>query len=151
MVHNRTFECNIHILQGNKERIERIQITSVDNQDCPEITLLLRLDDTDYCGYAETTEDAVFEIIKQLPEKYKIKSCQSCRHGNFCPAGNYDNEIFCTKDFEVTQKSDLYFVTEDGNERRQRRRTLFDVCCDYQPITKNCYVYNDYAYLVGTD
>ena len=88
--------------------------------------------------------DAVADLQRQLPENVLLKGCLTCRHGNLSPVGNGVNEVFCTKDVLVTQKSDLYFYTEDGAERAKRSRQYFDVCEDYQPQTDDFYTYNDY-------
>lgn len=95
-------------------------------------------------GRADTIEKAIFNLVEQLPSNVKIKCCFSCRHGNLCPVGNKDNEIFCVKDFEPKEKSDLFFVTEDYDEREKRSRTLFDICDDYKPLKKGYYTYNSF-------
>ena len=69
------------------------------------------------CFYqTETTEEALILLAKNLPQKWYIKSCISCRYGHFCPVGNYDNELFCVTDFEPKASSDLWHVTEDDGE-----------------------------------
>ena len=80
---------------------------------------------------------------KKLPEGIYIKTC---RHGNLCPVGNCVNEVFCTKDVTITQKSDLFFYTEDWDERNKRSRQYACLCEDFQPQTKDCYTYNDYIH-----
>ena len=97
------------------------------------------------CFYqAETTEEALILLAKNLPQKWYIKSCISCRHGNFCPIGNFDNEIFCVKDFEPKAHCDLWHVTEDDGERKSRSRTLFECCEDYKQQTQDYFTYSDY-------
>ena len=87
------------------------------------------------------TEGIFMELSKILKDKYEIHSCYTCRHGNFCPIGDIDNEIFCVNDFEPKSKSDLYFVTEDSAERKKRSRTLFNVCEGFQPCSDDYYTY----------
>jgi hypothetical protein len=41
------------------------------------------------------TESAIVKFQEVLPLNISIACCQSCRHGNFCPFGDCDNEIFC--------------------------------------------------------
>ena len=60
--------------------------------------------------------DAFADLQKQLPNGILLKCCLTCRHGNMSPVGNNLNELFCTNDIAITQKSDLYFCTEDENE-----------------------------------
>ena len=67
--------------------------------------------------------DAFADLQKKLPEGVTIKCCLTCRHGNLCPVGNAPNEVFCTKDVLITQKSDLYFYTEDEAECEKRSRS----------------------------
>ena len=90
--------------------------------------------------------DAFADLQKQLPQDVTIKGCLTCRHGNMCPVGNKPDELFCTKDVLITQKSDLYFYTEDETEREKRSRGYTCICGEYQPQTENYYTYNDYIY-----
>ena len=86
-------------------------------------------------------ESIFMELSKILKDKYEIHSCYTCKYGNFCPTGDIDTEIFCVNDFEPKCKSDLYFVTEDREERKKRSRTLFDVCESFQPCSDDYYTY----------
>ena len=88
-----------------------------------------------------STESIFMELSEILNGKYEIRSCYTCRHGNFCPIGDQNNEIFCVSDFEPKCKSDLYFVTEDSAERKKRSRTLFDFCKDFKPCSDDYYTY----------
>ena len=90
---------------------------------------------------AQTTEYALLALVDTLKEKCTICSCLTCRHGNFCPIGDYDNEIFCAKDIVTKCVSDLYHITEDETERAKRVRTLFDVCSDFKPCSKEYFSY----------
>jgi len=90
--------------------------------------------------------DAFADFQRQLPEGVYLKSCLTCRHGNLCPAGNDANEVFCTKDVLITQKSDLFFYTEDDCEREKRSRQYCALCKDYKPQTAGFYTYNDYLH-----
>ena len=90
--------------------------------------------------------DAFADLQRQLPEGIVLKCCLTCRHGNLCPVGNYENEVFCTKDVSITQKSDLYFYTEDDEEREKRSREYCCLCEDYQPQTDSFFTYNDFLY-----
>ena len=122
-----------------------VLITSNDEQeDNPIRCILVKIGGIDMVGRADTIEKAIFNLVEQLPSNVKIKCCFSCRHGNLCPVGNKDNEIFCVKDFEPKEKSDLFFVTEDYDEREKRSRTLFDICDDYKPLKKGYYTYNSF-------
>ena len=88
--------------------------------------------------------DAFADLQKQLPEGIFLKCCLTCRHGNLCPAGNAPNEVFCTKDVLITQKSDAFFYTVEDAECTKRSRQYCNLCQDYQPQTDDYYTYNDY-------
>ena len=87
------------------------------------------------------TESIFMKLSKILNGKYEIHSCYTCKYGNFCPLGDKDNEIFCVSDFAPKIKSDLFFLYEDIEERKKRRRTLFNVCEDFQLCSDDYYTY----------
>lgn len=91
---------------------------------------------------AETTEEALRKLTRSLPQGWRLNSCLSCRHGHFCPVGDYDNELFCVTDFEPREARDLWDITENEEERNRRRRTFFDLCEKYAPQTKDDYTYS---------
>ena len=91
-------------------------------------------------------EDAFADLQNKLPDNVKIQCCMTCRHGNMCPVGNKPGELFCTKDVVITQKSDLYFYTEDEVECAKRSRHCADFCENYQEQSNDCYTYNDYLF-----
>lgn len=93
---------------------------------------------------AETTAEVLFKFAKSLPDDWYIHTCLSCRYGHFCPIGNVDNELFCVTEFEPKRKSDLYFVTEDEDERSKRSRNFFQICDKYLPQVHEYFTYNDY-------
>ena len=97
-------------------------------------------------GHDHLWVDAFADLQKQLPQDVTIKCCLTCRYGNMCPVGNKPDELFCTKDVLITQKSDLYFYTEDDTEREKRSRGYTCICGEYQSQTENYYTYNDYIY-----
>ncbi len=85
-------------------------------------------------------------LQNQLPKDINIKCCLTCKHGNLCPVGNCHNELFCTKDVVINEKSDLFFYTEEDNERDTRSRKYTFVCNDYKPQNNDYFTYNDYLY-----
>ena len=88
--------------------------------------------------------DAIAALQNQLPDGVRIKGCVTCRHGNLCPTGNNPNEVFCTKDAAIAEKRDLFFYTEDPEQRTRRARTFFHSCESWQEQTEECYTYSDY-------
>ena len=92
--------------------------------------------------------DAFAHLQRKLPTDVFLKCCLTCRHGNLCPVGNSINEVFCTKDILIEQKSDLFFYTEDNKERAKRSRQYCCLCEDYQPQSDDFYTYNDYLFFL---
>lgn len=92
--------------------------------------------------------DSFVDLQRKLPEEVFLKCCLTCRHGNQCPVGSAPNELFCTKDIVINQKSDLYFYTEDDNERTARAKQYCNLCESYEPQSYNYYTYNDYWYFL---
>ena len=116
----------------------------------PIVDIGCKYNGNQYWGHGKTSLwiDAFADLQRQLPEGVLLKCCLTCRHGNLCPVGNYTNEVFCTKDVLITQKSDLYFYTEDDREREKRSRQYCSSCDDYQPQTDDFYTYNDFLYFL---
>ena len=42
--------------------------------------------------------DAFADLQNRLPHGIKLACCMTCRHGNMCPYGNRENQLFCTRD-----------------------------------------------------
>ena len=110
------------------------------------VSVGIKYGETEFWGHGNEYlwVDAFAELQKKLPDNVKLQCCLTCRHGNMCPVGNTPGELFCTKDLIITKKSDLFFYTEDENERAKRLRDYTDVCEEYQEQTEEYYTYNDY-------
>ena len=136
-----------YLLIGTPDGMVRLEIHhTVVNKDDEDmrVTLSTTIHGENYFYQTETTEEALILLAKNLPAKWYIKSCLSCRYGHFCPVGNSDNELFCVTDFEPKEICDLWYVTEDDGERERRSRTLFECCEDYKQQTIDYFTYNDY-------
>ena len=74
-------------------------------------------------------EGSIICLQKQFPKSIKIACCQTCRHGNFCPFGDNDNEIFCLKNFTPKDKSDVVdiFIKYSSGEISLLRHQLLQV------------------------
>lgn len=97
---------------------------------------------------ADDTEFAVKNLKRVLPTNIMIACCQSCRHGNFNPYGDYDNEIFCLKDMTYNNKMEVCEIfSEKYDLLKARRRKLLDFCSDFMPLfDEEYYTYNDWEY-----
>ncbi|SDH43471.1 hypothetical protein [Desulfosporosinus hippei] len=121
--------------QSNKEEIKNIHL---------EIKLGNHL----YMSIpSDATEFAVTNLQKVLPSNISIACCQSCRHGNFCPYGNEDNEIFCLKGMTYNNKMDVcdIFSYTQNIVFGERKRQLLDFCIEYEPISDSNFTYNDWG------
>lgn len=116
----------------------------------PTVNVGCQYDGKEYWGHGSDYLwiDAFADLQKQLPTGVFLKCCLTCRYGNMCPVGNDINEVFCTKDVSITQKSDLFFYTEDDGEREKRSRAYCCLCEEYQPQTDDFYTYNDYLHFL---
>ena len=120
-----------------------------DGQDDMQTTIYVILLENEMIFEAENTEEVLIKLAKSLPMGWSIRSCLSCRYGHFCPVGNYDNELFCVTEFEPKDKNDLYNLTEDIQERKNRSRNLFYLCDRYLPQTSDYFTYNDYYFEIN--
>ncbi len=93
-----------------------------------------------------SVEYALKHLQTELPDNIKIACCQSCRHGNFNPYGDSDNEIFCFKDKIFRNRDDVVEIySKQDSSIDKRRRKLHDFCKSYQPVSRNVkYTYNDW-------
>ncbi len=115
-----------------------------ENDDKMHTAITVAMQENEMCFDAETTEKVLIEFANSLPADWKIRSCISCRYGQFCPVGNADNELFCVNDFEPNEVCDLWYVTEDEAERTIRSRNLFHLCDLYVPQSDDYFTYNDF-------
>ena len=95
-------------------------------------------------------EYAIIDLQKQLPNNIQIVCCESCKHGNFHPAGNDENKIFCLRDYTPHNKSDVAGIFIDDDYSRLPKNTaiysneLLHWCDKYDRINDNYYTYNDW-------
>jgi hypothetical protein len=116
----------------------------------PTVNVCCTFEGKEYWGHGRDYLwiDAFADLQRQLPDGVLLTCCLTCRYGNLCPVGNDKNEVFCTKDVLITQKSDLFFYTEDEVERTKRLKQYCNLCADYQPQADEYYTYNDYLYFL---
>lgn len=92
--------------------------------------------------------DAFANLQKQLGDNVLLRCCITCRHGNFCPYGNDQEIVFCTKDTAINSKDDMckLFDTPNLQDIKDRRKNVTNNCENYEPQSKEFYTYNDYLH-----
>lgn len=111
------------------------------DEDCDLVKVELVMEENIIEVSGDCTESVFRKISSRLSNKYKIRSCYTCRYGNFCPYGDQDNQIFCINDFEPKCKEDVLFIFQDEEEMKKRSRTLFDVCSGFKPCSDDYWTY----------
>ncbi|MBR5980441.1 MAG: M24 family metallopeptidase, partial [Firmicutes bacterium] len=111
-----------------------------------------------YSGYPRSICTSVNEqVVHGIPGHYRLKDGDIVSvdvgavingfHGDAARTfliGNVPDEVFCTKDVQITCKSDLFPYSEDNTERSKRSRRFSDGCEDFYPQEDGTYTYNDY-------
>ncbi|MCR4576400.1 MAG: hypothetical protein K5784_00640 [Clostridiales bacterium] len=146
------YHRQIRIQTENGPKLLELNI-SYDHEDPDEATKMIikiRFEGKEITAAGEFEETYAY-LQKQLPESVKLEGCVTCRHGNMCPIGDRIDEVFCTKDVSITCKSDLYFYTEDDDERKRRSRKYNDFCDDYAPQENGVFTYSDYLYYLDKE
>ncbi len=89
-------------------------------------------------------EYAIKYLQKSLPSNISLACCQSCKHGNFNPYGDNENEIFCLKGIVNKHENDVIeYFRANGNLVIKK---LLNYCNEYEPIDQNnYYTYNDWG------
>ncbi len=148
---HKQFNKSITLSTPKGDKVHNATIIYNDENVCSNelnISLGIHYEGEDYFGVGKDYlwVDAFADLQKKLPEGVLLKCCMTCRYGNMCPVGNSPDEIFCTNDVEIKEKSDLFFYTEDAEERLKRVRSYTDICDKYQQQSSEHYTYNDYLY-----
>ena len=60
-------------------------------------------------------------------------------------------EQTCVTEFEPKSPRDLWYVTEDDDERKNRSRTLFECCEHYKEQSKDYFTYSDYYFMINDE
>jgi hypothetical protein len=90
--------------------------------------------------------DAFADLQNKLPHNIKLACCMTCRHGNMCPYGNTENQLFCTKDIRITSKEDMCNLFDQTDPFEERSVASIDFCDDFVYQSDEYYTYNDYRY-----
>ena len=90
--------------------------------------------------------DAFADLQSKLPHDVKLACCMTCRHGNMCPYGNCENQLFCTKDLLINSKDDMINLFDKTDPFAERSVTSLDCCDEFICQSDSYYTYNDYLY-----
>lgn len=71
--------------------------------------LVLNIGDAEYKSSSNYNcmEFAIIDLQKKLPDNIQIACCQTCKHGNYCPFGDQENQIFCLINYSPKNKGDV--------------------------------------------
>ena len=139
-------ESQISLFSSTSKVSVPIQIRYTD--DSVEITV--SYNDIEYCakGKDHLWVDAFADLQAKLPSNTQLACCMTCRHGNMCPYGNKENQLYCTKDVLLNSKDDVIELMDyKGHDSFFERAVSSIYCCDdfiYQ--SNDCFTYNDYLY-----
>ncbi len=121
-----------------------------DNSDVADIPIKINLtyNNTLYQGSGNDYlwVDAFADLQRKLPNDIKIACCITCRHGNMCPYGNMENQLFCTKDLTISSKEDMLNLFDQTDPFEERVVASLDYCEDFVYQSDDCYTYSDYLY-----
>ena len=140
----------VPLLTPTGKVIVPIEIIYDDNEvlASPKSEISLLYDGIEYRGngadYLWT--DTLADLQTKLPEDVKFACCMTCRHGNMCPYGNIENQLFCTKDIKITGKADMCDLFDQTDPFEKRVVASFDYCDDFIYQSDDYYTYNDYLY-----
>jgi len=97
--------------------------------------------------------DTFADLQCQLPSDVQIACCMTCRHGNMCPFGNEENQLFCTKGLFFNNKLDLCDRFIELNLYVERAVTVCNYCCDFIYQSEDHFTYSDYLFYLkeGSD
>lgn len=142
--------ANIPLLTPTGTVIVPIKILYSDNEATtnPESQISLLYDGIEYKGTGADFlwEDAFADLQMQLPGEIKIACCMTCCHGNMCPYGNSENQLFCTKGLKVTSKEDLCNLFDQSALFAEGMVTSLDYCDGFIYQSDESYTYNDFWY-----
>ena len=139
-------ESQIFVLSKTNKVSVPIQICYTND----DVEITVSYNDTEYCakGKDYLWVDAFADLQAKLPSNTQLACCMTCRHGNMCPYGNKENQLYCTKDVILNSKDDVIELMDDeGYDSFFEREVSSIHCCDdfiYQ--SEDSFTYNDYLY-----
>ena len=119
----------------------------------PKFEISLTYEEVEYKGYGTDFlwSDAFADLEIKLPNDVKIACCMTCRHGNMCPYGNKENQLFCTKDVIIASKDDMIGLIDNTDLCVERAVSSIQYCDSFSYQSDDYYTYNDYLYYLKKD
>ncbi len=146
----KVLQAKITLLTPNGKIMVPVKIGYEDREDItnPRSEISLIYDETEYIGFGTDYlwTDTIADLEMQLPNDIKLACCMTCRHGNMCPYGNKENQLFCTKDIRITSKEDMCNLFDQTDPFKDRAVVSVDFCEDFVHQSDDYYTYNDYLY-----
>ncbi len=145
----KTIQEYITLLSPTDRIIAPIQISFDDGEDAvTAVEVNLTYNEVLYQGNGTDFlwVDAFADLQSRLPHNIKIACCLTCRHGNMCPYGNSENQIFCTKDLLISSKDDMIELFDKTDPFTERKVASVNFCDNFAYQSDDCYTYNDYMY-----
>lgn len=90
--------------------------------------------------------DTFADLQSKLPHDVKLACCMTCRHGNMCPYGNKENQLFCTKDIMIGSKIDMCDLFDKTDTYYEREVFSYGYCDNFAYQSDDFYTYNDFLY-----
>ena len=143
----RIIQSQISLFSSTSKVSVPIQICYTDD----EVEITINYNGAKYCatGKDNLWVDAFADLQRKLPSDIQLACCMTCRHGNMCPYGNSENELYCTKGLKVENEDDLCdlfdaYLTNDPNILL--KVSSFNYCDNFVYQSDDYYTYNDYLY-----
>ena len=90
--------------------------------------------------------DAFADLQNRLPHGINLACCMTCTHGNMCPYGNRENQLFCTKDLVISSKEDMIDLFNNTDPFAERAVSSIKYCEEFIYQSNHSYTYNDFLY-----
>jgi len=91
------------------------------------------------------------DIMENTPfqKNLNIACCSTCKHGNYCPLGDNDGEIFCLINYTPKDRNDVVdiYIKYSSGEISLPIYPLLHKCEQYEVMNDEYYTYNDWLYL----
>ena len=146
----KNLKTNVILLSPEGKVLAPIQIVYDDKNvaDDPSSAGILFFDGSEYKGFGTDPlwTDTLADLEVKLPENVRLACCMTCRHGNMCPYGNVENQLFCTKNIRISGKEDMCRLFDQTDPFEERSVASLGFCDDFIRQSDDYYTYNDYLF-----